>query len=87
MYNRHNLIVLCLCLLARERRKSIKWAGEGENGNKGPGENVILVNMVTQGPGLPDGDLEGLAKAALALPSQRSTNGLSSSLFKQTNEE
>lgn len=33
--------------------------------DRGPGESVILVSRVTQGPGLPDGALEGLAKAAL----------------------
>lgn len=41
---------------------------------EGPGENVILVRRVTQRPRQPDGALEGLAKAALGLRSQRSTN-------------
>lgn len=42
-----------------------------EDKERGPGENVILVSRVTQRLGLPDGGLEGLAKAALGLRSQR----------------
>lgn len=54
-----------------KREKSVKWRKDRD---RGPGENVILVSRVTQGPGLPDGALDSLAKAALGLRSQRSTN-------------
>lgn len=52
----------------KNRGESVKWTGGEEKGrDRGPGENVILVSRVTQGPGLPDVALEGLAKAALVL--------------------
>lgn len=52
-----------------------KWTkGElTEDKDRGPGDNVILVSRVTQRPGLPDGGLEGLVKAALGLRSHTNT--------------
>lgn len=38
--------------------------------NAGPGDNVIWASRVTEGPRLPDGALEGLARAALGLHSK-----------------
>lgn len=53
---------------AEGKRERVEKSERGEGGRKdrdrGPGENVILVSRVTQRPGLPDGALEGLAKAA-----------------------
>lgn len=48
-----------------------------ENKNSGPGEKVMFLSKVTQGLGLPDGGLEGLATAALVVRSKR-TNSLDS---------
>lgn len=60
-----------------KRETGAQQAGGEEKGQrrteKGPGENVILVSRVTQGLALPDGALDGLAKAALGRHFQRST--------------
>lgn len=66
---------ICVCCQAKGKESTTRTGGEEKRGeDRRPGENVILVSRVTQRPWLPDGALEGLAKAALGPRSQRSTN-------------
>lgn len=53
---------VCFFFKRAELKQRMTGGELTEDKDRRPGENVILASRAAQGPGLPDGALEGLAK-------------------------